>query len=155
MGADGKMCAIPALKNEKGTWLRTPEEKATEIADTLAAKHHLPAAAPNKYSGLPNPKCYQEVQLCPTEEDCFNELDNLRVDSGTGPDTVPARILKNCARVLARPTWILVMRILGTMIWPDAWREQWIIPIFKKGAVFKAKNYRGVHLTAQFFFRHV
>ena len=35
------------------------------------------------------------------------------------------------------------------MTWPDCWREHWIVAIFKKGAVYKAKNYRGVHLTAQ------
>ena len=33
--------------------------------------------------------------------------------------------------------------------WPDSWRNHWIIPIFKKGAVFRPGNYRGIHLTAQ------
>ena len=34
-----------------------------------------------------------------------------------------------------------------TKSWP--WREHWIVPIFKKKAVFAASNYRGIHLTAQ------
>ena len=41
------------------------------------------------------------------------------------------------------------MLILSTGEWPDDWRTHWIAPIFKKGAVFSPKNYRGVHLTAQ------
>ena len=124
------MNAIPALKNDKGEWLRSPGEKATEIADMLAEKHHLPAEMHNKYSELSSASCNQDVQLCPTEADCLGELDALRVDSGTGPDAVPAKILKNCARALAKPVWILVMRIIGARQWPDGWREHWIIPIF-------------------------
>ena len=33
--------------------------------------------------------------------------------------------------------------------WPDSWREHWVLPIFKRGAVFRPENYRGIHLTAQ------
>ena len=29
------------------------------------------------------------------------------------------------------------------------WREHWVVPIYKKKAVFSASNCRGVHLTAQ------
>ena len=41
------------------------------------------------------------------------------------------------------------MRIILLGVWPKSWREHWIVPLFKKGAVFLPKNYRGVHLTAQ------
>ena len=44
---------------------------------------------------------------------------------------------------------MLVLRILVTGIWPDSWKIHWIAPLFKRAAVFKSKNYRGVHSTSQ------
>ena len=85
----------------------------------------------------------------PTEEMALDELRHLRQDSGTGSDGLPAKILKNCAGAIAKPIALLVMRILCMESWPDGWREHWIMPIFKRGAVFKPENYRGIHLTAQ------
>ena len=66
-----------------------------------------------------------------------------------GADNLPARILKHCAKQLAMPIAILVMRILMMGVWPDTWRTHWVIPLYKKGSSFMAKNYRGIHLTAQ------
>ena len=93
--------------------------------------------------------CDQPDVPLPTVEIAYHELHSLREDSGTGPDELPARILKQCAAQLAMPVAILVMRILMLGVWPDAWREHWVIPLFKKGSTFMAGNYRGIHLTAQ------
>ena len=79
----------------------------------------------------------------------FRELDSLRIDSGTGPDNCPAKILQYCSRELAAPVTMLIMRIFASMQWPEMWREHWIIPIHKKLSTFLPGNYRGVHLTAQ------
>ena len=76
-------------------------------------------------------------------------MSSIREDSGTGPDNLPAKIIKRCAAQLAYPVAILAMRIILTGIWPEAWREHWVIPLFKKGSTFDANNYRGIHLTAQ------
>ena len=62
---------------------------------------------------------------------------------------LPAKILKHCARALALPVALLVMQMLCREEWPDIWRDHWVIPIFKRGAVFKPENYRAIHLTAQ------
>ena len=47
------------------------------------------------------------------------------------------------------PVAILVMKIMLLGVWPDSWREHWVIPLFKRGATYAANNYRGIHLTAQ------
>ena len=75
-------------------------------------------------------------------------LSNLGADSATGPDLLPAQLLKICAKELAIPLSILVKRIIETGIWPDLWREHWIIALHKRKAASDAKNYRGIHLTA-------
>ena len=76
-------------------------------------------------------------------------LAGLRVDSSTGPDLLPARILKRCAEQLTKPLQSLMQRMLETKSWPESWREHWAVPIYKKKAVFAASNKRGIHLTAQ------
>ena len=50
-------------------------------------------------------------------------LTSLRDDSSTGPDLLPARILKRCAEQLAKPFQSLVQRMLETKSWPESWRE--------------------------------
>ena len=35
------------------------------------------------------------------------------------------------------------------MKWPGSWRIHWLIPLYKRNVVFRAKHYRGVHLAAQ------
>ena len=74
---------------------------------------------------------------------------DLDEHSGTGPDLIPARILKYCASQLAYPVLQLALLILNTGVWPMCWRVHWVAPIYKRNAVFLPKHYRGGHLTAQ------
>ena len=76
-------------------------------------------------------------------------LSNLREESATGPDGVPTRVLRNCAAELAKPFWLLAKTVLAERRWPQTWLTHWVIPLYKRKAVWKAGNYRGVHLTAQ------
>ena len=84
-----------------------------------------------------------------TDEAAKLALMDLRSDKSTGPDALPARILKECANVLAYPFRTLARLIMLQGRWPEIWIEHWIIPLHKKNNVYSASNYRGVHLTAQ------
>ena len=75
-------------------------------------------------------------------------LQDINADKSTGPDSLPGRILKECAEELAAPITLLAKRLLVLGEWPDCWRRHWISPLYKKRATSQAKNYRGVHLTA-------
>ena len=59
-------------------------------------------------------------------------LTSLKEDSGTGPDLLPAQILKICAKELAEPVCRLTQRILDTGMWPTLWTLHWIVPLLKK-----------------------
>ena len=85
----------------------------------------------------------------PTTEITEKIMNELNVSSGTGPDEVPARILRECSHELALPITLLVIRILFLGVWPEIWKDHWIVPLHKRGVTFKSKQYRGVHLTAQ------
>ena len=87
--------------------------------------------------------------LIPTAECATKVMSELNEDSGTGPDELPALILKRCADVLGKPVALLTLRTIATGEWPNYWKTHWIAPLFKREVVFRSKNYRGVHLTSQ------
>ena len=75
-------------------------------------------------------------------------LSNLKPHKATGPDSIPARLLKELSTELAPAlTYIYQTSInLGTV--PDDWKMAHVVPIFKKGDKSKASNYRPVSLTS-------
>ena len=73
----------------------------------------------------------------------------LDVESATGPDLLPARILKECASVVCVPLAMLLTRTIASGEWPLVWTRHWVIPLYKKKSIFDGRNYRGIHLTAQ------
>ena len=137
------------MKNDEGSWITTSKEKANLLAASFNSKNVLPDSSVNEFSALNRLRSSQDDLFFPVIGQTLQELEGLRDDSGTGPDHLPARILKKCARQLAKPITILVIRILATGIWPDLWKDHWIVPLYKKGATYLSQNYRGVHLTAQ------
>ena len=44
---------IPALQRADGIWVRDPEERANELAETFRAKARLPPQVTNVYTDLP------------------------------------------------------------------------------------------------------
>ena len=75
------------------------------------------------------------------------ELLKLREDQSTGPDGLPARILRACARSLCRAVTLLIRKIVATGRWPALWKFHRMCLLYKKGVVSKPVNYRGLHLT--------
>ena len=73
----------------------------------------------------------------------------LRAEAATGPDLVPTRVLQGCSKELALPLHKVATKALHSGRWPKAWLEHWILPLYKKKAVWAPGNYRGVHLTSQ------
>jgi len=71
----------------------------------------------------------------------------LRDDQATGPDGLSAKFLKRIATVLSLPLAILTRRIFLEGQWPSRWRVHHLVPLFKKGSVYKPGQYRGIHLT--------
>ena len=71
----------------------------------------------------------------------------LKLDKASGPDGMPVRIFVECCKELAPAIAVLVRFLLRSRMWPQIWRLHRIHPLYKKGAVSNATNYRGVHLT--------
>ena len=88
----------PALKDEKGKWHRAPKEKADLFASTFAAKYKLNEEKANEYTELLTLDLDTEDWHLRTEKEVEKTLAALREDSATGPDGLPARLLKTCYR---------------------------------------------------------
>ena len=141
---------IPALQRSDGTWAMTPTERANELASTFRAKSQLPEKSTNHYTELRRePREPQQGFLRLRVRTVLKVLRGLDEHSGTGPDRVPARILKRCAAELALPVTLLARKLLAEGRWPQCWRTHWIHAIHKRKSRADARNYRGVHLTAQ------
>ena len=126
-----------------------PVEKASAFVDCFAAKNRLIDKELNEYSRIQILQDDTEDAAAPGVEQVQKSLERLDLDSATGPDRLPARILKVCAAELAHPVHQLVLAIERHGRWPRAWMQHWICPIHKRKALCDRKNYRGVHLTAQ------
>ena len=127
-----------------------PEERANELADTFRAKAKLPPPVTNAYTALPEHPAV-------TAQTCFLRIRNRTVlkilrdldeHSGTGPDFLPARILKRCATELALPVNVLAKKLLDESRWPECWRSHWIHALFKRKSRADAnKQRRPSHCT--------
>ena len=146
----GARAGIPPLKRTDDTWALTPAERAEELAKVFRLKSQLPEAVTNSYTTL-EPTVRVRMLRIPrlSVSSVHALLRGLDETSGTGPDRLPARVLKACAAELALPLTLLVRKLIREQCWPSCWRLHWIHAIHKKGAKAEGKNYRGVHLTAQ------
>ena len=150
MQRKGVVSSVPALKDADNQWVLQPKEKANLFAETLSKKNVLINEEANEYTALPNISHNVQTKLKSlTEQNAKEVMDKLRIDGGTGPDLLSARILKCCSAALAKPVLLLLTCILETGVWPQFWREHWIVPLYKKKSVYNPSNYRGIHLTAQ------
>ena len=150
MQKKGVVSSVPALKNSDDEWILPARDKADLFVDSFSKKCVLPDGQVNEYTPIPSRTNLMQSRLKRLQEnDALHVLEKLRVDSGTGPDLLPARILKVCAGALAKPVFLLTMVILSTGVWPNLWRQHWVAPLFKRKSIYQANNYRGIHLTAQ------
>ena len=75
-------------------------------------------------------------------------LKGLKPHKATGPDMVPARLLRDYAIEFSTIFTILFQTSLDSGKIPSDWRKASIVPIYKKGDKHKASNYRPVSLTS-------
>ena len=148
LGQSAAKESIPPLQSADG-WAKEPKEKATLLSQTFAAKSELPPLETNEFT---------RIVACGSSLNRFLRLrvravtkilKDLDESSGTGPDALPAIILRRCASELSLPIALLARKCLNEGRWPNVWRRHWVHPLHKRKSKAVPQNYRGVHLTAQ------
>ena len=73
---------------------------------------------------------------------------NIKDNKATGPDGIPGDLLKICANELAEPLTLLFQASVDQGRLPEAWKQAFIVPVFKKGDRRRVENYRPISLTS-------
>ena len=82
-----------------------------------------------------------------TEEIC-DRLRQLDISKRSGPDGVPAIMLRNCATSLALPLCMIFQRSLDQGHFPEIWKMSNLLPVFKSGDKCDIENYRGISILS-------
>ena len=111
-----KLSSVPPLRDGT-TWVNTSKDKADLFAKTFSAKTALPPEAVDcPYFGEPDTELSEFVVLRSRyTAKLFKELDESKA---TGPDQIPASILKKIGKELAIPFTRLCRRLLKEGCWP-------------------------------------
>ena len=84
------------------------------------------------------------------ESDIIVACKALRPTLTSGPDNIPAFLVKDCAHILAKPLSALFNHCIQTGEFPDHWKLTNICPIFKDGNKADITNYRPISLISNF-----
>ena len=75
-------------------------------------------------------------------------IDNLRLNSASGPDDINPTMLKKGKTQIARILLPIFNEIVKTGIYPECWKETTITPILKKGSPTSILNYRNIQCSS-------
>ena len=122
------------------------QSKADHFAEGFTNKNRLPPMPEDQFLAGPTTLQDNFVAIrCRHVLKLFLELD---LSKATGPDQISARILKELARELSLPLTVICRRIFQEATWPQRWKLQHVIPLYKQKSVYNRDNYRGVHLIS-------
>jgi hypothetical protein len=71
-------------------------------------------------------------------------LRSLNELKSVGPDGVSPRLLKHCAKELARPLTDLFQKVTRAAEFPKSWKVARVTPVYKKNKVTDPQNYRPI-----------
>ena len=139
---------IPPLIGQDGTPITDDLEKADIFNRHFSAQTRLDVQdkqIPRLASPDPPIAPLAEVQV--TEQEVLNVLNSLNINKSSGPDKIPAKLIKMCALLISGPLSKLFNKSLSAGKFPTSWKEASVTPIFKqKGSNSDPTNYRPISL---------
>lgn len=147
--AKTKTTDIQSIKNEEGLVLSDKKEISnefiktfTKMGKTLASKIKRDANYNEKKFISPN-----SFFLRPTDsleiKKIITELSN---NKSAGIDHLRAETLKLISNYIIEPFAFIINKCMETGVWPSAFKESLIIPIYKSGNTSYVQNYRPISL---------
>ena len=100
------------------------------------------------------PECY--IKSCNaqfqfrevTENEVFNLLSNISTNKATGPDKIPAKLVKISAPFITKHLSIIFNQSLSQGTFPYDWKISKVTPIYKKGPKHDMNNYRPISVIS-------
>ena len=84
---------------------------------------------------------------CTNPSKVFSLLSKLCKSKATGLDMISARLLRECADLIADPMWSIFNQSLRSGIHPQEWKCAKVIPLFKEGNHSNLNNYRPISIV--------
>jgi hypothetical protein len=85
--------------------------------------------------------------ICSVDE-IISSLSGIKPDAATGPDRIPAIVLRSCSSAIAPSLCSLFNNLLERGSVPKEWKQANITPIHKKGDKKEIANYRPISITS-------
>ena len=82
------------------------------------------------------------TELTLSEHEVELTLKSLDINKATGPDGIPAKLLKETASIIAPSLCKLFNKSLHLGAVPEEWKLANVVPVFKKGDKSKTESYR-------------
>lgn len=83
-----------------------------------------------------------------SENEVKDIINSLNINKASGPDLINHKMLKYVSNSVSKPLTIIFNRSLREKIFPDTWKRNMVVPIFKKGERSDPSNYRPVSLCS-------
>ena len=80
------------------------------------------------------------------ESDVNSLLKQVPDTTAVAADSIPPFVLKYNADALTPMVYILFSQIVTRCIWPDFWKEAFIMPFHKSGPKSDIRNHRGINI---------
>ena len=75
-------------------------------------------------------------------------LDILDINKASGPDLINYKMLKYVSTAVSKPLTVNFNHSLMERHYPEPWKTNNVVPLFKKGETDKPSNYRPVSLSS-------
>ena len=144
---------VPALPNILLDGENNPVTDQKEIADLLQDQFKSVFSSPNNstnnFSFMENISIqYPFPEFYITNNDVITAIDEIKTSSSCPNYDIPAVVFKKCKQTLSEPLKLFFIKSFASGLIPQAYKNQLIIPLFKKGLRTKPENYRPISLTA-------
>uniref|UniRef100_A0A8C5WJ28 Reverse transcriptase domain-containing protein n=1 Tax=Leptobrachium leishanense TaxID=445787 RepID=A0A8C5WJ28_9ANUR len=113
-----------------GNDMQSERPHAGQDSPTVQRPHN-----PEKFSFRPVPVSAITILLC-----------NQKMKYQSGPDQIPAMLLKISAPAIAKPVATVINESLATGLIPKLWKTARVVPIYKSGDNTLLSNYRPISL---------
>ena len=140
-------CSLPDTMQHNDQDITTAEDKA-EAFNSYFASNFRPDS-PISRSCSPSISIQSNLEfISVSSEDVSALLSSLKIDKATGPDEIPAMLLKECSNEIAPSLTALFNMSLSLGKVPQEWKEANVIPVPKKGDLHLVTNYRPISLLS-------
>ena len=149
-GGLGRQSSIPVIRDDQDTEYITCKEKAEGFGYFFAKKCSIDGGDFDESNIPPFPqRCSStlcRVRFRPST--IKRHLRQLDPAKATGPDGIPARVLKECADALAHPLSTLFSLCFEQGVQPSPWKIANVVPVHKRKSRSEMRNYRPVSLLS-------